>query len=465
VQIHLYSVFFDTRAERDDAMRRRIVAIGCALLAACAAGAPRLCCTHPRNVLIVTLDTTRADRLPVYGSSGVAMPAVDGLARRGVVFEHAESVAPLTLTAHASIFTGLYPPHHGVRDNLAAPLDRSRATLAEILHARGFETAAFVGSAVLRRDRGLARAFDVYDDGGSGLADVPRRRSAQDVVDSARAWMAHRGNAPFLVWVHLYDAHAPQRLPIGFRRAYGDHYEGALAYMDSQIGRLLDELRAKGELGSTIVLIAGDHGESLGEHGEHEHGIFLYEGALHVPLILRSPGIGARRVGDLCSLVDVLPTVLDLLGIVPAATGDGRSLVPAARGESMPERAIYAESMYAARFGWSPLRMIRDARFKFIDAPRPELYDLAADLFEQHNLAGQRVALAAAMRAGMFASTSDMHPDVAPPVHVRPDVLGQLAALGYVSGTSVRPAPGAAGGLDPKDYIQLYNAIRERSAQ
>jgi choline-sulfatase len=443
-------------------MTSRAILVGPLLLGACGIAAFVTHSEKPRNAVIITLDTTRADFLPAYGFSGIATPAMDGLARDGAVFEAVETVAPLTLTAHTSMFTGLYPPRHGVRDNLAAPLDAAPPTLAGILHAHGLRTAAFVGSAVLRRDRGLARGFDVYDDGASTIDAVPRRRSAQEVVDAARAWIAARDTVPYFLWVHLYDAHAPQQLPMEFRRAYGDTYQGAIAYMDSQIERLLDALRAKGDLNSTVVLIVGDHGESLGDHGEREHGIFLYESALHVPAILRVPGVAARRVPDLSSVVDVFPTMLDVLGIPGVAGGDGRSLLPVARGASRPERAVYAESMYASRFGWSPLRMIRDERFKFIDAPRPELYDLATDPFEQHNLVSQRVAVADAMRAEFAAVAGDTDRRDTTSARLQGGVLRQLAALGYVSGRSNPSAQGENSALDPKDYIQVYNTIRER---
>jgi choline-sulfatase len=260
----------------------------------------------------------------------------------------------------------------------------------------------------------------------------------------------------------LYDAHAPQTLPAQFRREYGDRYEGAIAYMDAEIARLLDTLQQTGRLESTAIVLAADHGESLGDHGEREHGIFVYESVLRVPLIVRTPGMRARRVGDLASLVDVFPTVLDLLGHRQRPVSDGRSLLPAMRGARLPERSVYAESMYAERFGWSPLRVVRDGRFKFIEAPRPELYDLVADPFEQRNLAAQRVPVAAAMRAELEGFAATRRDQGGLPA---PDVLRELAALGYVAPGPIRRAAG--GGpthLDPKDYIHVFNnATRARA--
>jgi arylsulfatase A-like enzyme len=362
---------------------------------------------QPTGLVVVTLDTTRADRLPAYGFGGVATPAIDGLAARGAVFDEAVSVAPLTLPAHTSLFTGLYPPHHGVRDDTDRALDPAHATLASLLHDRGFHTAAFVGAIVLSADRGLARGFDVYDDGRTPGTPPPRRRPGREVVDRARAWIDGLDDRPFFLWVHLDDVHAPQALPVEFRRAYGDRYEGGIAYVDDQIGRLLDALGRRHRLANTVIVVAGDHGESLGEHGEQEHGIFLYESTLRVPLVVCAPGVAARRVAGVTSLVDLFPTVLRLLGVAVPAPGDGVSLVPALSGGRVPERTIYAESV-AEHFGWGPLRMVQDGQFKFIDAPTPELYDLERDPNERQNLADERLATAAALRRELL----DMNGDV-----------------------------------------------------
>jgi choline-sulfatase len=441
-------------------MRRQTLIVGL-LLAAVAAAVGSRHPTRPRAIVIVTLDTTRADSLPAYGFRGLGTPAIDGLAREGTTFENAASVAPLTLPAHTSLFTGVYPPRHGVRDNLSPPVDTAHATIAESLRDKGFRTAAFVGSAVLRRDRGLARGFDVYDDGTPAGGLTPRRRSAREVVAAANAWLHSAGQDRIFLWVHLYDAHAPQTLPVEFRRDYGDQYEGAIAYMDSQIARLLDALQQTRRLETTAIVLAADHGESLGDHGEREHGIFVYESVLRVPLIVRAPGVSPRRVADLASLVDVFPTVLDLIGHRDPAVIDGQSLLPAMRGQRLSERSVYAESMYPERFGWSPLRMVRDERFKFIEAPRPELYDLVADPFEQRNLAAQRAPVAAAMRRKL--EESDRR-SAGPSALAAPDVLRELAALGYVAPGPIRSVAGNSALLDPKDYIHVFNnTTRARS--
>ena len=439
-------------------MRRAGLVTGGLLVLAYRITSPAAPPSPPRSLVIITLDTTRADRLPAYGFSAVATPALDRLVNESVVFDSAESVAPLTLTAHTSLFTGLYPPHHAVRDNTAAPLDTRHPTLAELLRTRGFRTAAFVGSIVLRADRGLSRGFDVYHD-GAGL----RRRSGEQVIRDACDWIATLDTRPFFLWVHLYDTHAPQSLPVEYRSEYGDRYEGGIAYVDSQIAALLDSLRRKNALERSMIVVAGDHGESLGEHGEQEHGIFLYEAALHVPLIIRMPGVARRRVGSVTSLVDVLPTVLAVFGVPAPQAIDGVTLVPALLGRTMPERFVYAESMYAARFGWSPLRMVRDDQLKYIAAPRPELYDLGVDPFEQHDLSARRPWTLAALQARLRAFAIDERGDTETS-RVPEERRRALAALGYVSTGPAAPRP-LVGAIDPKDVIQAYNDARRHPAR
>ncbi len=427
-------------------------------LAACVGNAT----VRPTTVVIVTLDTTRADRLPAYGFESVSTPALDRLARDGVVFDEAMSVAPLTLTAHTSLFTGLYPPHHGVRDNADAPLVASQATLATTLHARGFQTGAFVGSQVLASDRGLARGFDVYDDGGTSGGPAPRRRSAADVVDRALAWLRTTRDAPVLLWVHLYDMHVPQAVPEPYRSRYGgDSYAGAIAFVDSQLARLFDGLGTR--LHSSAIVVVGDHGESLGEHGEIEHGIFLYEGPLHVPLMIRAPGVAPRRVFGLVSLVDIAPTVLDLVG-APVTSSDGVNLGPVLRDRAVSSpRVLYAESMYPRRFGWSPLRAVREEHFKLIDAPRPELFDLDHDPFEQHDLSLAQPDRVALMRAELATfETPEDGPGAGDVRAPSPDVRQRLATLGYAMGAGPVDLTLAR---DPKDYIETFNRVRHQPAR
>jgi choline-sulfatase len=415
------------------------------------------------GVVIITLDTTRADRLSPYGFMDAAMPHLDRLAREGVVFDQATSVAPLTLPAHTSLFTGLFPPAHGVRDNADPPLSSEHLTLAEILRGQRFRTGAFVGSVVLDADRGLSHGFDEYRGVATTAAlgrvsGPPRRRRGDQVVTDAIRWIEGVQDSRFFVWAHLYDPHRPYDPPEPFRSKYTDPYIAEIAFADAQIGRLLDSLERRNLLDRTIVIVAADHGESLGDHGERDHGIFVYESVLRVPLIMRVPGVAPRRVADVVRLVDVMPTVLDLLGVAPPPV-NGVSLVAALHGKPQePELEAYAESQYPLRFGWSPLRALRAGRYKLIDAPRPELYDLERDPFEKRNLYEERgdVARAFSQRLRMLdGSVVSPHRKQGSDPIAGSDLEQRLTSLGYVgSGPSTDPAsrPPLP---DPKDCIAV----------
>lgn len=406
----------------------------------------------PTGLVIITLDTTRADHLSVYGYMDVSLPHLERLASNGVVFDQATSVGALTLPAHTSLFTGLLPPAHGVRDNSDPALGDSHVTLAEVLRARGFSTAAFVGAAVLDADRGLAQGFEQYAGVRFDDAD-PFHRRGDEVVDDAVGWLAGVGSTPFFLWTHLYDPHRPYDPPPPFDTMH-DPYVGEIAFVDQQIGRLLEALDARGLTERTIVVVAGDHGESRGEHGERDHGVFLYQSVLRVPLIVQAPGIPPRRVADVVSLTDIMPTMLDLLG-VPVPPSDGATLAGALHGHARPaEREVYAESLYPRHLGWSPLFALRSGRYKLIDAPRPELYDLESDPFEEQNVYEQRRSVAAAMTGRMArirpaADATSAPRELEPP----PELRHRLGALGYLGGTPGPSAPGPARLPDAKDCI------------
>jgi choline-sulfatase len=350
----------------------------------------------PLNLVLVTLDTLRADHLGCYGDAAAETPNLDTLAGQGVRFAHASSQVPLTLPSHTTILTGLLPPHHGVRNNGAAPLAAGTPTLATVLAGAGYRTAAFVGAFVLDHRFGLDRGFAVYDDEIERPADaswlLEAQRPGDQVVDRALAWLGADDARPFFLWVHLYDAHAPYNPPSPYRERHpGKPYDGAVAFADAQVGRLLAALTARGLDGSTVVAITADHGESLGEHGELTHGLLLYEPVLAVPLLLRAPGLAARRVDTPVSLVDLAPSLAGLLGRqLPAPPGgalDGRDLSPALLAGREPAPAeLYAETRYPEVFGWSPLFALRRRELKYIAAPHPELYDLQSDPQEARNL-------------------------------------------------------------------------------
>jgi arylsulfatase A-like enzyme len=413
----------------------------------------------PANIVVITLDTTRADRLSPYGYMNVSLPHLERLAREGVIFDQATSVAPLTLPAHTSLFTGLLPPNHGVRDNADTPLSDTFTTLAEVLLARRFRTGAFVGSVVLDPDRGLKQGFEQYrgvDEAGRGATEG-RQRRADSVMDDAIRWLDTIQGSRFFLWTHLYDAHRPYDPPEPFRSVYGHNlYVGEIAFADSQIGRLLEALEQRNLLAHTVVVVTADHGESLGAHGERDHGIFVYEDVVRVPLIVRAPGLQPFRVGEVVRLTDVMPTILDLLR-VPSPPVDGVSLVDLMAGRrSDLNLEAYSESLYPERLGWSALRALRSGQFKLIDAPRPELYDLQQDPFEEKNIYDTRLAATIAARLAAVATghgaagTADRRANAAPELQAR------LGALGYVS-SAVKRDPSAPTSLpDPKDCIGHY---------
>jgi arylsulfatase A-like enzyme len=412
----------------------------------------------PMGVVVITLDTTRADRLSPYGFMNVSLPHLERLAREGVVFDQATSVAPLTLPAHTSLFTGLLPPNHGVRDNADAPLAAAETTLAEVLLARGFRTAAFVGSMVLDPDRGLQQGFEQYRGvgGTGGRTPETRQRRADEVMNDAIGWLDTVGGSRFFLWTHLYDAHRPYDPPEPYRSIYGHNlYIGEIAFADSQIGRLLQALEERQLLDRAVVIVTADHGESLGEHGERDHGIFVYDDVLRVPLIVRAPGLRPSRIGEVVRLTDIMPTALDLLD-VPSPPVDGVSLVDLMSGRRRDlNLEAYSESLYPQRLGWSPLRALRDRRFKLIDAPRPELYDLEQDPFEERNIYDERRALAEAMTARLAALAKGRGAAPAPErrTGVTSELQTRLAALGYVASAVTREPSGRTPLPDPKDCI------------
>jgi arylsulfatase A-like enzyme/Tfp pilus assembly protein PilF len=424
------------------------------------------------NVLLVTLDTTRADRLGAYGFTAIETPHLDRIAREGVLFEHAVAPAPLTLPAHSSLFTSKLPPAHGVRDNGGFFLDDRETTMAERLKSRGFRTGGFVGAYVLDHKWGVAQGFEKYFDNfdlskyrSVSLSSVERR--GNEVADRALEWLDKVGSSRFFAWVHFYDAHSPYDPPEPYKSRYSDRpYAGEIAFVDSQVGRLLAWLDAHQQLDKTVVVVIGDHGESLGDHGEGTHGFFVYESVLHVPLLIRAPynTMSGRRVSDVVRNVDVLPTVLDLLGIPSSDTFEGQSLVSLMTGaRSGLGLEAYAEAVYPRfHFGWSDLRTLRAGRYKYIEAPRPELYDLEKDPKESTNIYPQRRALGGQMRARLHRLEQRLSATASSaraPAEIDPDTRDRLASLGYV-GTFVSGGSSAPSELaDPKDKIELFNLI------
>jgi arylsulfatase A-like enzyme/tetratricopeptide (TPR) repeat protein len=430
------------------------------------------------NVVLVTLDTTRADHLGCYGYARPTTPHLDALAARGVLFAHASSVAPLTLPAHSTIMTGTLPTYHGVRVNGNTALGAAQQTLAEVFSERGYDTGAFVGAFVLDGRWGLNQGFAHYDDRFDlkkykhlDLGTV--QRPGNEVMDAALAWLEGHRQGPFFAWIHLYDAHVPYEPPEPFRSRFGGGalaglYDGEIAFADEQVGRLVSWMREKGVDRRTVLVLIGDHGEGLGSHGEGTHGYFVYDYATHVPFVLATPFADLRgvRVDSQVSSVDLFPTVLELCGIADGPKSQGRSLVPVMFDPRRATEAYaYAESMTPSlQFGWAALHSLRSTRYKLIDAPRPELYDLAADPGEQTNVIAHNPVVASRLKAQLdrlMAETSENAP-TPEAADLDKETLEKLAALGYVGASASRKAPAGGESLaDPKDKLDVFTAVQE----
>ncbi len=443
------------------------------------------------NVIVITLDTTRADRMGFLGSKRGLTPNLDAMARQGVVFTRTYSHVPLTTASHTTIFTGTYPQFNHVND-FGVPLSPRLPYLPDLLHQHGYQTGAFVGSLILDPLEGTApgfdRGFDVYDAGfrlrphGADRYKTVERR-AEVVVSHALAWLSHAPDKPFFLWVHLYDAHDPYDPPSPYKERFASQpYDGEIAYADACVGKLLDALRKHGLYDETLVAVMADHGESLGAHGENTHGVFLYDETLHVPLLIKLPlnGAAGRRVDTRAGLVDVAPTILSAAGITPPEEMQGRSLLesikaaPEAKpGRSSPagsrpavaeeDRPAYAETDYPHRaFGWSALRALRTGKYLYIQAPEGELYNQESDPGETQNLAESSKAVAgtlASQLADFRNKTSQTLIGLAKP---DPEQMQKLQALGYV-GSEAGPEQDQKNlsGADPKARIEISNLLHD----
>jgi len=434
--------------------------------------APALFAAAPESaqtpVILISIDTLRADRVGLYGGARVPTPGIDAFADDATVFISAESQVPLTLPSHTSLLTSTYPFQSGVEEN-AEHVPANLETLVGVLHARGYRTAAFIGSVFLERQLGLDRGFDVYDSPFSFEAFSPLsgeiffvgtnrnryavhdRRDGSLVIRAAGNWFAANPGQPLFAFVHLFDLHAPYNVPPGFQRPPGaSDYDAQLAYVDRIVGSFRQMLIREGWWDRSLVILLSDHGEGLGDHGEDTHGYFAYESTLHVPLIVHWPS-GAHplpaRDSRPTGLIDVAPTILDFLGIPPPAQFAGSSLLGHA-----PRPPVYSETFYAENaFGWSPLRALRDGPLKYIDAPHPELYDLQRDPQELHNLYATRAADAQSMRARMSRLLARYPAARDGAASESPQTDAVLRSLGYLARGPRRPATGPL--PDPKDRI------------
>ncbi len=448
------------------------------------------------SVILITVDTLRADRISSYGSKRVDTPHMDLLAREGVRFANASTTVPFTLPAHSSIMTGLYPPSHGVRENVGYVLAPERVTLAERFRDAGYLTGGFVSAFVLDARWGIGRGFDTYVDDfnlesmdGANLGSV--QRAGPETIGHALSWLddvvladgegGGGDRRPFFLWLHLFDPHDPYEPPEPFRSEYaGRPYDGEVAYTDSLIGEFRAALEERGLFDGAVVVLTSDHGEGLGDHGESYHGFFVYDSTVHVPLMVRLPGsaYGGRVVKDAVSHVDIVPTLVELLELERGAGDDGgdllqgRSLLPAMQGaDSAGEgRGVYAESFYALdHYGWAPLRSLRSADYKFIETPEPELYALLEDPGELRNLLLERRDVSRDMRAAALELMAELDlaaPEVTPEPDLDEAAVAQLRALGYLAGRGAAArTPTDGPRADAKTKAHLHRAImRAQSA-
>jgi len=425
----------------------------------------------PPNVYLITIDTLRADHVRCYGYEKIATPALDGLAKAGVRFSQAFTPSPITNTSHTTILTGLLPSDHGVTD-FGIPLSATHPTLAQLLGQRGYHTAAFIGAVILDSKSlspGLDHGFDFYDNFPEHSTTKERwgrvERRGTDVVNRAETWMTAHPRTPQFVWVHLYDPHDPYEPPPPYSQTYKDRlYDGEIAYADSGLTNFVAYLKAHNLYDNAIIIVVGDHGEGLGEHHEDTHGIFLYDSTLHVPLILKLPkNANAGAVVDTqVRTTDILPTVLDFIDVPKPEHLDGESLKPLLARSESAQRIAFGETDYPLRFGWAPLRSVRQSEFKFIEAPRPELYDLRNDASESQNTYAPWNSEVKKSRGLLADLRSKLPPKASSDATVGQGTLSELRALGYLgpadagSSTTV-PEPSLL--PDPKDKIEEQNLL------
>jgi choline-sulfatase len=412
----------------------------------------------PSAVILISVDTLRSDHLPAYGYRGIATPALDGFRKDAVLFQRAWSHSPLTLPSHTTILTGLLPAEHGVRDNTGFRVSPKTPTIASILRAHGYATAAAVSAYILRSATGINNGFDVYDDeierGAQEKALGAVQRRGVETTAIAQQWIGAHGQKPFFYFLHLYEPHAPYDPPEPFFSRYPSKYDGEIAYTDSIVGGFLDFLKQQDIYDRALIVFVSDHGEGLGDHGEEEHGIFLYRESISVPMMIKLPANAraGETISDAAGLEDVTPTILNILGLDAASKLDGIPLLSAAK---IPHRAIYSETYYPRfHFGWSDLHSLVDGDEHFIDAPRDELYDIRSDPREQKNLTNARRRRSVALRDAI--KTFEREPTAPSPVSQ--EEAEKLAALGYIGAGSNAANASLA---DPKDKIGVFRELQE----
>ena len=432
---------------------------------------------RPANMLLITLDTTRADRLGCYGNDDIRTPNIDGLAREGVLFEQAYSVQPVTLPSHTSMLTGQYPFTHGVRDNSVYKVKADTVTLAERLKHRGYLTVAFVSAYILDHRYGLDQGFDYYNDrfiAPKQRGRLPVDRRASEVSLLATDWLELKkddvAGQPFFMWLHYYDPHADYDPPEPYRSAYPNPYDGEIAYTDDWLGFLFDNLRRRDLWDNTLVVLMADHGDSLGDHGEQTHGIFIYSATTHVPLLMRYPARvpKGRRISDRVSGVDLVPTILELLGMPSGDEMDGVSLVELITQQTpLKKRPVYSEVFIPRSFGWSELRGIREGPLFYIEAPIPELYEAEAEWTIQPNLCERDPGSAAILKEALASLTStELDPRESGRIELDDTAAARLQALGYFisAGAEAQGEIEPVTLPDPKTRVAIFNRYQQATS-
>src|SRR5712691_5368217 len=415
-------------------MSRKWSFIVMALAAACSRRTGDVGTYRNAPVIIISIDTVRADHLPMFGYRAVETPSLDAFRNDAVLFRNAYSHVPLTLPSHTSILTGLLPPQNGVRNNIGYVLDAKIATIPSFLKQQGYETGAAVSAFVLRGSTWLARSFDFYEDSIANRPDVATgslQRSGRVTAQIATRWIEPRAPRRFFFLFHIFEPHSPYEPEEPFRSRYANAYDGEIATADAIVGEFLADLKRRGIYERAIIFVLSDHGEGLNQHGEPEHGIFVYREEIHVPLLVKLPGNAAHgtTIDAPVALVDLFPTIAELIGVKAPDKLSGRSLFAHADGH----RRIYSESLYPRiHLGWSELRSLADAQHHFIQAPKPELYDMRRDPDEKTNVISEDRRTYAQMRDELSRYTDK----AALPTHVDPEEAKKLAALGYLSSTA-----------------------------
>jgi arylsulfatase A-like enzyme/predicted Zn-dependent protease len=413
-------------------------------------------------VILISIDTLRADRLPMYGYRGVETPALDALRRDSVLFRNAWSHSPLTLPSHATMLTGLLPANHGIRDNTGFRLGGDVPTVATMLRSNGYATGAAVSAFVLRTATGVNSGFDAYDDRLANTRTEKSlghiQRAGAETIAAAQNWISSRGDEPFFYFLHLYEPHAPYEAPEPFASRYASSpYDGEVAHADAIVGEFLSFLRERGIYDRALILLVSDHGEGLGDHGEDEHGIFLYREAISVPMLVKLPNgaLAGESTDNPAGLFDVAPTILAQTHVAPAKPMNGTALFDGDRLAKLSARPMYAETWYPRfHFGWSELHSLVAGREHFIDAPKQELYDLAADPHERVNVFNERRRSVVAMRQ----SIAQWKKEAAAPAAVSAEEIEKLAALGYIGSASAKNDDGPR--HDPKDKIATFRELQ-----